>query len=203
VRQVPHCEGCPQILGAIVQKFSLPRVLCIPHVTLSALDCDFLFIVLASQISVFMCFAGILVYYSTIVRLIICGSIFLSRALPGAAFGWGTALQAGRSRVWYHWEFWHSPSGRTLALGSTQPPPNRNKYQEHFLGGKDGRCVGLTTLPTSYADCLEIWESQPPGNHRACIRSEQEFPYLLKFLWNALQFPKEESSQLSPDCPFW
>jgi len=27
-----------------------------------------------------------------------------------------------------------------------------------FPGGKGGRCVGLTTLPPSCADCLEIWE---------------------------------------------
>jgi hypothetical protein len=33
---------------------------------------------------------------------------------------------------------------------------NRNEYQGSCLGGKDGRCVGLTTLPTSCADCLEI-----------------------------------------------
>jgi len=25
-------------------------------------------------------------------------------------------------------------------------------------GGKGGRCVGLTTLPPSYANCLEMWE---------------------------------------------
>jgi len=24
---------------------------------------------------------------------------------------------------------------------------NRNEYQEYFVGGKGGRCVGLTTLP--------------------------------------------------------
>ena len=45
---------------------------------------------------------------------------------------------------------------------------NRNKYQEYFLGGKDGRCIGLTPLPPSCADCLEIWEPQPLGNFRAC-----------------------------------
>jgi len=28
---------------------------------------------------------------------------------------------------------------------------NRNEYQKHFLGGKGGRCVGLTTLPPSCA----------------------------------------------------
>jgi len=45
---------------------------------------------------------------------------------------------------------------------------NRNEYQEHFLGVKGGRCVGLTTLPPSCADLLEIWEPQPPGTLRAC-----------------------------------
>jgi hypothetical protein len=37
-----------------------------------------------------------------------------------------------------------------------------------FPGGKGGRCVGLTTLPPSYADCLEIWEPQPYGTLKAC-----------------------------------
>jgi len=45
--------------------------------------------------------------------------------------------------------------------------PNRNEYQEYSLGGKGGRCVGLTTLPPSFADCLKIWEPQPPGTLRA------------------------------------
>jgi hypothetical protein len=33
---------------------------------------------------------------------------------------------------------------------------NRNEYQESFLGGEYGRCVGLTILPPSCADFLEI-----------------------------------------------
>jgi len=52
----------------------------------------------------------------------------------------------------------------------------RNEYQEYFLGGKGGRCVGLTTLLPSCADCPEIWEPQPlgtlrasPGLHRDCF----------------------------------
>jgi len=44
---------------------------------------------------------------------------------------------------------------------------NRNEYQE-ILEGKGGLCVGLTTLPNSCADCLEIWEPQLPGNLCAC-----------------------------------
>jgi hypothetical protein len=55
------------------------------------------------------------------------------------------------------WIFhWHNPSGRTMALGSTQPCD------------KGGRCVGLTNLSPSYADRLKIWEPQPPGTLRAC-----------------------------------
>jgi hypothetical protein len=34
---------------------------------------------------------------------------------------------------------------------------NRNEYKED----KGGRCVGLTTLPSSCEDCLEILESSP------------------------------------------
>ena len=37
-----------------------------------------------------------------------------------------------------------------------------------FLGGKGSRCLGLTTLPLSCADRLEIWEPQPPGTLKAC-----------------------------------
>ena len=44
----------------------------------------------------------------------------------------------------------------------------RNEDQEYFLEGKGGWCVGLTTLPPSCADCLEIWEPQTPGILRAC-----------------------------------
>ena len=42
------------------------------------------------------------------------------------------------------------------------------EYHDYFLGDKGGRCVGLTTLPPSRADCLEIWELEPLGTLRAC-----------------------------------
>jgi len=38
----------------------------------------------------------------------------------------------------------------------------------YFLWGKGGGCVGLTTLPTSCADCHTIWEPLPTGTLRAC-----------------------------------
>ena len=37
-----------------------------------------------------------------------------------------------------------------------------------FPGGNGGLCVRLTPLPNLCADCLEIWEPQPPGTLRAC-----------------------------------
>ena len=47
---------------------------------------------------------------------------------------------------------------------------NRNEYEEYFLVGKGGQCVGLTTLPHSCADCLEIWELEPPGTPQGLSR---------------------------------
>jgi len=63
---------------------------------------------------------------------------------------------------------WHNPSGRTMALGSTQPLTEMSTTNISWWG-KGGRCVGLTTLLPSCADCLEIWEPQPPGTLRVCL----------------------------------
>ena len=46
-----------------------------------------------------------------------------------------------------------------MALGLTQPLTEMSK---------GGRCVRLTTLEPSCADCLEIWDPQPPGILSAC-----------------------------------
>jgi hypothetical protein len=55
---------------------------------------------------------------------------------------------------------WHKPSGRTMALGSNQPLTQMSTRNISW-GSKGGRCVGLTNLPYSCADCLEIWKPQP------------------------------------------
>jgi hypothetical protein len=54
-----------------------------------------------------------------------------------------------------------------MALGSTQPI---TKMSTRIISwrGKGGRCVGLTTLPPSCVDYLEIWEPQPSWNPRVC-----------------------------------
>jgi len=45
------------------------------------------------------------------------------------------------------------------------------------VGGKGGHCVGLTTLPPSCADCLEIWEPQHPKTLRVCAGIALPLPY--------------------------
>jgi hypothetical protein len=57
-----------------------------------------------------------------------------------------------------------------MTLGLTQPLTElstRTNFGEGG-GGEAGRCVGLTTLPPSYAECLEILEPQPPETLRDC-----------------------------------
>jgi len=66
----------------------------------------------------------------------------------------------------FHWQSFRPHYGPGVDSIS-----NRNEYQEYFLGwggGEGSRCVGLTTLPPSCTNCLEIWESQPPETLRAC-----------------------------------
>jgi len=65
---------------------------------------------------------------------------------------------------WCHWNFSLTYSFRPHCDPWVDSASNSNEYQEYFLGSKGGRCLGLTSLPLSYADCLKIWEPQPPWN---------------------------------------
>ena len=60
----------------------------------------------------------------------------------------------------------HNTSGRTMALGLTQPLTEM--IISRISWGEGGRCVRLTNLPHSCADCLETWKLQPPGNLILC-----------------------------------
>jgi hypothetical protein len=62
---------------------------------------------------------------------------------------------------------WLNPSGRTMALGSTQPLTEMST-RNIILGGKGGRSVGLTNLPPARSESLEIWEPQLPGTLSVC-----------------------------------
>ena len=83
---------------------------------------------------------------------------------------------------------WHNPSGRTLAVWSTQPLTEMSTRNISW-GGKGGRCIRLTTLPPSCADCLEIWEPQPPWKIRACPGLKWDcFAFLSFFFFFFLPF---------------
>jgi hypothetical protein len=71
-----------------------------------------------------------------------------SRTVPGSIPGGVTAFFSDIS-----------PSDRTMALGSTQPPVKMST--RNIPGDRDGRCVRLTS-PPSRAESHEIWESKPP-----------------------------------------
>jgi hypothetical protein len=68
---------------------------------------------------------------------------------------------------WCHWNFSLTESFRLHYGPGSDSVSQRNEHQKYFQGDKRGPCVGLTTLPPSCADCLEIWESQSPGTLRA------------------------------------
>jgi hypothetical protein len=78
----------------------------------------------------------------------------------GGAVDWGTALHAGRLRVRFPMmslEFFID-----MAVVSTQP-----LVPGVFPGGKACWCLGLTTLPPSYADCLGMLGTSTSGTHEA------------------------------------
>jgi hypothetical protein len=64
---------------------------------------------------------------------------------------------------------WLNPSGRIVVLGSTQPLTEMS-IPGILPGGKDGQCVGLTTLPPSCVDCLEILGASTSWNPKGLSR---------------------------------
>jgi hypothetical protein len=109
----------------------------------------------------FQCFGIALLYTSICTYISLCIAVAqLVEALSYKPEGHGFD-----SRL-CHWDFSFTYSFRSHCGRGVDSASNRNEYQEYFLGGKG--CVGLTTLPPSCADCLEIWEPQPPGILMAC-----------------------------------
>jgi hypothetical protein len=95
---------------------------------------------------------------------------------------------------------WYNLTGRTMFLG---PPQSVTEMSTRNISWvvKDGRYLGLTTLPPSCADCLEIWEPQPPGPRRACNRTVQKLLYV--FFWvipRRLNFICRRFGTLCPCC---
>lgn len=69
------------------------------------------------------------------------------------------------------WKFPMTPTWNRTSDSAS----NKNEYQGHLLGG---RCVGLTTLPPSCADCLEILESYSSYIPRELFRILQGYACL-------------------------
>ena len=71
----------------------------------------------------------------------------------------------------------------------------------YWEGGKGGRCVGLTTLPTSCAHCLEICEHQTPGTLRDCPGLEWDcfifLPRNPRGIWDSQNDTAEDSSHVT------
>jgi len=93
-------------------------------------------------------YTRILIYISVLFNIYIY--IYIYIGARGGAVGWGTALQAGRSRVRFptvSFEFFIY-----IILPAALWPwdwfsLSQNWVPRIFPGGKGGRCVGLTTLP--------------------------------------------------------
>ena len=79
--------------------------------------------------------------------------------------------------LWVNWIF-HllNPSGHTMDMGSTLPLKGRST-----IGGKEGRCVGLTSLPHSCADCLEILGASTSCGPKGLARPAMRLGQLLNF----------------------
>jgi len=64
---------------------------------------------------------------------------------------------------WCYWNFSSTwPLWQHYGSG-VDSASNRHCSQKYFLEGKSSWHIGLTTLPPSCANHLEIWMPQPPG----------------------------------------
>jgi len=118
----------------------------------------------------------------------------------GGALDSGIMLQAGRSRV-------RIPTVSLEFFIDVIVPAERLREmstRDIFWRGKGVRCVGLTALPLSCANCLEIWESPPPGS--LWPSNISVYGLLYHFLYLDLYFVLTTNSRYvmcrAPDCAY-
>jgi hypothetical protein len=78
---------------------------------------------------------------------------------------------------------WHNHSGRNMALGSTRPLTEMST--RNISWGKGGRCMELTILLPSCADCLENLEASNSWSPKDLSRSVQGLLYFTLFIFSA------------------
>jgi hypothetical protein len=89
--------------------------------------------------------------------------IFWRDGVGCGAVGWGLSLQAGRSRV----RFWMASLNffNCLIFPAALRPGKRLRIKCKWVTrDKDGRCVGLTKLSPSCAECLEVLKASTSWN---------------------------------------
>jgi hypothetical protein len=130
----------------------------------------------------------------------VCGRARAFGARGGAV---GCAvLQAGRLRVQFPMvslEFFIDIflSAILWALGSTETVTEMSTRNNS--GGKRGRCVWLTSLPTR-AECHEFWQPESPGKSHGLSRPVQRLLHLLysSLLLNIAAFYEARKQEVKP-----
>ena len=111
----------------------------------------------------------------------------------GGTVGRGSALRVRRTRVRFPMGLMGlligSPTGLTMALGSTNLL-KKCDYQWNLLGGKGGRCIGLTTFLRSRADCVEIMGASSFWRPKGLSRSVEALLCFVLLCFAVLKYPQ-------------